>query len=894
MHGHARPLQRVSAGSQSNTGRARGLRRRSLSARCLDARGLWAAELWAAGLQAAGLRGAGTVEPGSLLLALVVAGQAVACQSSPPRAPAGAAEGQDAKAVEAAANAEVATLELSNPSAFRREKSPVYLSYRDLGIAQPPGASRLELRSGDTALPLEPIDRDGDGEKDGVFALLDFASEESRSFRITSTTAPASVPLPAMAQAEISVKQGGQWQPREKNPELKEYVGGTFRNVHAFTPPPEHTDHSNLIRYEGPGIESDKVGYRIYLDERNGFDIFGKKVPEPVLQNIGLDGFESYHHPAPWGMDILKVGASLGTGGFGFWNGKGVDLVSRVDGWDATIVEPGGIYSAFRIDYRNWQVGGQSTDVRAHFSMHGGSRLVHVRLHLGTPLPKLAIGIVKHPETALLVPSKDDTDMAYRYLGSWGPQSLAGDQLGMAVMFRRNALASQETTASDYVAVVEPSGSDLDYYFLAAWAGEPGGIQSREAFASYLDRESERLTMQLRQRLTTARSTAAKVFPTNSERALDWAERLADSELARKTLLYRHDGWDTNRGRKPKFEYDISGLLPMAYDELGKVAPDERYRSVPQQLTASFIGPRGQIETYDESAYSLDSVMPGEVVLRLYEQTQDERYKVAASQLRRQLEHHPRTTQGAFWHKKRYPSQVWLDGVYMGMPFLARYSRTFEAGRSLDDVVKEFTLTREHLRDPQTGLYFHAWDESKQQEWADPKTGRSRHFWGRGLGWFSMAVVDVLDHIPEHDREHREPLLQIVRELGPALIAARDEATGTWWQIMNMPGAPGNYRESSASAMFSYFLAKAVRKGYLPASERQHAVEAFDGVVREFIRVYPDGSVSLTNQCLVAGLGYGRDGSYRYYMSEPIWQDDPKATGPFILAAVELHRLLQD
>jgi rhamnogalacturonyl hydrolase YesR len=402
------------------------------------------------------------------------------------------------------------------------------------------------------------------------------------------------------------------------------------------------------------------------------------------------------------------------------------------------------------------------------------------------------------------------------------------------------------------------------------------------------------LTMPLRRRLTTARSTAAKVFPTNAERALDWAKKLADSELARKTLLYRHEGWDTNRGRKPRFEYDISGLLPLAYGELAQVAPDERYASVPRQLTASFIGARGQIETYDEAAYSLDSVMPGEVLLRLYEQTRDERYRIAASQLRRQLEHQPRTSQGAFWHKKRYPSQLWLDGVYMGMPFLAHYSRMFEAGRSLDDVVAEFTLTREHLRDPQTGLYFHAWDEARQQNWADPQTGRSRHFWGRGLGWFSMALVDVLDHIPEADSRHREPLLAMVRELAPALIAARDEATGSWWQIMNMPGAPGNYRESSASAMFSYFLAKAVRKGYLPASERQHAVEAFDGVVREFIRVYPDGSVSLTDQCLVAGLGYGRDGSYRYYMSEPIWQDDPKATGPFILAAVELHRLLQE
>jgi len=525
--------------------------------------------------------------------------------------------------------------------------------------------------------------------------------------------------------------------------------------------------------------------------------------------------------------------------------------------------------------------------------MAGGRRLVNVRLHLSTPLPNLAIGIVKHPDTTLVAGRKDTTEMAYTYLGSWGQQSLAGDQLGMAVLFRRGALQSQQTTGSDYVAVVEPTGGDLEYYFLAAWAGEPGGVQSKEAFVSYLEQQTEMLNMPLRQRLTTARSARAKAFPTDSERALAWAQKLADSELARKTLLYRHDGWDTNRGRKPRFEYDISGLLPMAYDELAKVAPDPRYGSVPHELTASFIGAGGKIETYDETAYSLDSVMPGEVLLRLYEQTKDERYKVAASQLRRQLEHHPRTTEGAFWHKKKYPSQLWLDGVYMGMPFLARYSRAFEDGRGLDDVVKEFVLTREHLRDPQTGLYYHAWDESKQQDWADPQTGRSRYFWGRGLGWFSMALVDVLDHIPESDTKHREPLLAIVRELAPALLAVRDPATHTWWQILNMSDAPGNYRESSASAMFTYFLAKAVRAGYLPASLRQQVVESFDGLVEQFIRVYPDGSISLTDQCLVAGLGYGRDGSYRYYMSEPIWQDDPKATAPFILAAVELHRLLK-
>jgi unsaturated rhamnogalacturonyl hydrolase len=788
---------------------------------------------------------------------------------------------------------EVATLELRNPSAFDRSRSPVYLSYYDLGLQ--PGALEgrtLQLRASDLTIPVQSIDQDGDGTKDGIFALVDLAASGTRSFRIIAVSGPAPQGPPAQAAAEISIKRGGEWKPREKNPTRKEYVGGEFVNVQSFTPPPEHTDHSNLIRYEGPGIESDKVGYRVYLDERNGFDIFGKKTTAPALHAVGLDGYESYHHPAAWGMDILKVGASLGTGGFGFWNGKGVDMVSHLAGWDATIIEAGGAYASFRIKYKGWQVGGQTTNVSADFSMHGGSRLVHTRLHFDRALAKLAIGIVKHPDTELIVSSTEVTDMAYGYVASWGQQSLAGDSLGMAVLFRRGTLDHRETTSTDYVAVVDPDGQDYDYHFLAAWAGEPGGITTREAFVADLERQAEELTLAPRERLQTSLSKQAKLTPITAQSALGWARKLADSELARKTLLYRLDGWDTNRRRKPRFEYDISGLLPMAYDELHQVAPDPRYASVMQQLTGSFVNERGEIATYDESAYSLDSIMPGEVLLRLYEHTQDERYRAAADRLRRQLAKQPRTSQGALWHKKRYPGQLWLDGVYMAMPFLAHYSRTFEDESGFDQVVQEFSVTREHLRNANNGLYVHAWDEARQQSWADPATGLSRIYWGRGLGWFSMALVDVLDHIPADDLSHREPLLAMVRELAPSLAAVEDPGSGTWWQVLDQPGAAGNYLESSSSAMFTYFFAKATRKGYLPDAFRPIALRAFDGLVQEFVRVYPDGKVSLTNQCLVAGLGFGRDGSYRYYMSEPVWKDDPKATGPFILAAVELERLL--
>jgi rhamnogalacturonyl hydrolase YesR len=690
----------------------------------------------------------------------------------------------------------------------------------------------------------------------------------------------------------VSHKVGGQWEPRPDNANLQHYVGGTFQNVATLSPPPQHTDHSQFIRYEGPGIESDKVGYRIYLDWRNGFDIFGKKLSEPVLARVGLDGYESYHHMADWGMDILKVGQSLGCGGFGFWDKRKVELVSKVDGWNVEITNQGPLYSSFQITYKNWKIAGKTLDVIADFSMTAGSRLVHTRLRLSEELPKLAIGLVKHPGTELIQGPKDLTGKAYTFVGSWGKQALNEDVLGMAVLFQSGDRVSQETDAANYVSVVKPAGKAFSYYFLAAWGSEPDGIQTQEQFSQYLAHEAKRLTLEPRVRLGTALAESTKTFPITAASALDWSKKLADSELERKALLYHYDGWDTNRRRKPEFEYDIVGLQPLAYDELSQVAGNAKYAQVSEKVTGSFVTPQGKLLAYDQANYNIDSVMPGRVLLRLYQQTQQNKYKLAAQQLRQQLQRQPKTSGGAFWHKQRYPWQLWLDGVYMALPFLAEYSMLFEKGSSLDEVVTEFQVTRQQLRNPANGLYFHAWDEKRKQSWADPKTGLSRYHWGRGMGWFAMALVDTLDYIPEADAEHRAPLLELINEVAPALVKVQDPATGTWWQILDMPDEAGNYRESTASAMFAYFFTKAVRQGYLPEAYKAVAEKAYAGLIREFVNVHPDGKISMTNQCLVAGLGFGRDGSYRYYMSEPVVENDPKGNGPFILAGIEMHRLL--
>ena len=822
-----------------------------------------------------------------------------ACQSPPPSEPKQPSAPPLAIAPPAPAPVvavqSVAELELKNPSEFARSKDPVYVAYYDLGVkADDPQTKLLAVKSGETVIPSQAVDENSDGVLDGLLALVDLGPGEVKSVSVVVDQKASATPATKLTQAEFSAKVGGKWQPRKDKPELKEYVGGTFTNMKSFTAPPEHTDHSNLIRYEGPGIESDKVAYRVYLDWRNGFDIFGKKTTKPVLQQVGLDGFESYHHMADWGMDIFKVGESLGAGGFGFFGDKKkVELVSKVDAWSVDVTDNGNLHSAFRIRYKGWSIADKKVDLDAHFSITGGSRLVRTELRLSDDLPNLVVGMVKHPGTELVQGTTNVTGTAFTYVGSWGKQTLNGDDLlGIAVLFEKGARSSQEDDGKNYASVMKPAAKALEYYFLAAWSGEPGGITTKEQFVAYLEQEKERLTMPPRARLKTKLSQADKKTPITAELALSWAKRLADSELARKTLDYRADGWDPNRKRKPKFEYDIVGLQPLAYDELAKVAPDPKYASVMEKVTGSYVTDKGEIREYEEKEYNLDAVNPGRNLLALYERTKQEKYKKAVDILRRQLAKQPRTTEGAFWHKKKYPSQLWLDGVYMGFPFLVQYSAMFEQGKSYDEVVNEFVLTRKHLRNPETGLYFHAWDETKKQEWADPKTGQSKFYWGRGLGWFAMAVLDVLDVIPVSDAKRRQPLLDIVKELAPALKKYQDPATGTWWQIMDRPDAPGNYRESTSSAMFAYFFAKATRKGYLDASYKDVATASFDGLVKEFVTVHADGKISMTNQCLVGGLGFGRDGSYKYYMSEPVAENDPKGNGPFILAGVELYKLL--
>jgi unsaturated rhamnogalacturonyl hydrolase len=298
----------------------------------------------------------------------------------------------------------------------------------------------------------------------------------------------------------------------------------------------------------------------------------------------------------------------------------------------------------------------------------------------------------------------------------------------------------------------------------------------------------------------------------------------------------------------------------------------------------------GSILTFKLADFNLDNISPGRALLSAYEATGVDKYRAAADTLREQLRRQPRTKEGGFWHKNIYPNQMWLDGLFMAAPFYAAYARTFHEEGAFDDIAHQFIAIARHTRDPVTGLFYHAWDESKQQRWADPQTGRSPCFWGRAMGWYAMALVDVLDFFPA-DHPKRAELVAILQDLSRAVLAFRNEKTHLWYQVVDQHEREGNYFETSASCMFAYCFAKGVAGGYLSPGYRAAAEETFRGVIEQKVTIDRHGYVDLHGTCRGAGLGgipY-RDGSFAYYVGEPQRTNDMKGVGPFLLAAIALE-----
>lgn len=365
-----------------------------------------------------------------------------------------------------------------------------------------------------------------------------------------------------------------------------------------------------------------------------------------------------------------------------------------------------------------------------------------------------------------------------------------------------------------------------------------------------------------------------------------WSERMAESIIKRNP-----EAWMTDFRKTPRWSY-THGLVLMAIQQLGMSYGDARYLAYAKSYLDTMITKNGAIKNYMITDYNLDNINPGKMLFDFYRQTGDRRYEQVIHTLRRQLKWQPRTTDGGYWHKLRYTYQMWLDGVYMSEPFYARYALEYNEPQAFNDIAHQFILIEKHTRNENTGLLHHGWDESRIQQWADPQTGKSPEVWGRAMGWYAMALVDVLDFFPE-DHDKRPEIVAILNRLAEAIVKVQDAETGVWWQVLDKPQQAGNYQEASVSCMFTYALVKGVNQGYLEQRYLQAARQGFDGILENFVEIEEDGEMHIHRCCSVAGLGGDpyRDGSFEYYINEKIVSNDTKATGPFILASLEFEKL---
>ncbi len=363
-----------------------------------------------------------------------------------------------------------------------------------------------------------------------------------------------------------------------------------------------------------------------------------------------------------------------------------------------------------------------------------------------------------------------------------------------------------------------------------------------------------------------------------------WSVRFADSEMTRFP-----EAWRLDHGTRYVFGY-AQGVGCMAMLQVWKLTGDSKYYSYVQDWTNHMVQDNGSIVGYKTTDYNIDFINAGKVLFDVYDKSGNPKYRMAMDTLLSQLAKHPQTSDSVFWHKKVYPHQIWLDGIYMGGPYMAQYGQRFNRPDLVDKAMHEVVVTYKHTVDPKTGLLYHAYDESREQRWADKETGQSPNFWGRAVGWYFMAMVDILDYVPVVHPQRAE-VIGIINKLAEVLPKYQDKS-GLWYQVMDQGKRSGNYLEASVSSMFMYSYAKAVNKGYLPVKYKKVAQKAFDGLTSKLMTTTEDGLLSLTKCCAVGGLGGNpyRDGSFDYYINEKIRDNDAKATGPFIMGCIELGK----
>ncbi|OXB23055.1 glycosyl hydrolase family 88 [Flavobacterium tructae] len=379
---------------------------------------------------------------------------------------------------------------------------------------------------------------------------------------------------------------------------------------------------------------------------------------------------------------------------------------------------------------------------------------------------------------------------------------------------------------------------------------------------------------------TMAQATENNVLPDN----LKWSQRTA------LTIIDKYPkAWQIDGAEKPKWDYKM-GFVLFAFEKLYQKTNDKKYFKYIKEYADELIDANGKIAKYDKNEYNIDCANPGKLLFGLYDETKDKRYLEVLQELRDQLDHQPRTASGGFWHKQIYPNQMWIDGLYMAEPFYTQYTVKFENGKALNDIAKQFELVHDHLTDKNTGLVYQAWDESKEIAWANLQTGTSPTIWGRGIGWYMMALVETLEYYPKTHPKYKV-LKDYLNQIAKSAVQHKS-TSGLWYQIADKPEMNGNFLEASSSAMIIYALAKGTNKGYLNPVYKKTAQKSFESYVKEFVITDDQGHIVISKVSSNVGLGGKpfRDGSNEYYIKSKAKDNSSPALAAFLLSALELDQ----
>ena len=347
------------------------------------------------------------------------------------------------------------------------------------------------------------------------------------------------------------------------------------------------------------------------------------------------------------------------------------------------------------------------------------------------------------------------------------------------------------------------------------------------------------------------------------------------------------------QGKKIAWNY-IDGCMMGSLIDLYKTTKEEKYINFVKKYIDYFVNEDGSILGYSPEKYSTDDICESRVLFDLYDIYKDEKYKKAIDLTFTQIKGQPRTKEGNFWHKAIYENQIWLDGLYMAQPFYTRYQTRY-GQKDYADIINQFKNVRKLMFDDKAKLYYHGYDSSRKMFWADKETGLSKNFWLRSIGWFTVALADVYDYMDEQMYDEYHTIKELLKETIDGVLKYQDSESKMFWQVPNFPGREGNYLETSGSAMIAYAILKGVRLKALPERYRQIGIDIFNGICKKYLSVNKDGDLNLGGICLVAGLGPDnnrrRDGSYEYYISEPVVENDAKGVGPLIMAFTEMKKI---